>query len=122
MHVFITGDRSFSPIYFGLVAVEMLKAVSVGAKIVTGVNAGGVEQMTRELGKLSGIEITTVENFMTAEGHVDWDERHAQIDDGETQVVLIHTDPMGSRVVKSALAQFSDDGVRVVTPADLIVS
>lgn len=98
-NILITGDRTLSPAYPLLVAVEMLRAVAQGDAIFTGDTERGVDALVQELGKLSGVEVTATDAL------------------GESaSVVFIHVDPHTSSRIKPFLG---DDTVRIVTMADL---
>lgn len=118
MTVFITGDRSLSPVYPALVAVEMLRAVAQGDKIETGDN-GGVELIVREFAKLAGIEVSVLEGDKST-----FDARHAALAVAGTPLVVVHADAHASSMIPSILSAYGDAGddlVRIATPADLVV-
>lgn len=119
--IFITGDRSMSAMYMPLIAIEMLRAVSAGAKVSTGDNTFGVELVVRELAEKAGVEVEVVPMTVAGEKPTadEWDARHAALTD--TEIVAIHADPHASSVVKSLFRVMDDDAVRIVTPADLLV-
>lgn len=120
--VFITGDRSLSPAYLPLVSIEMLRAVASGVKVVTG-DQPGVEALVRELARAAGIEVEVVTLAVVSDKPTadEWDARHTALVEAEIEVIAVHSDPHASSVVKSLFRTTSDDAVRVVTPADLLV-
>jgi hypothetical protein len=120
MNVFITGDRTPTPIYPGMAAIEMIRALGAGDKVVTGDN-GGVEAMVREIAKQADVEVEVIASSHTPEGKVDWDSRHVFLGSvPDMRVVAIHADPHASSVVKSLFATLGDDQVTLRTPVDLL--
>lgn len=121
MTTFITGDRTPGPLYVPLVAVELLRAVAQGEAVQTGEN-GGVEEIVRELGSLAGIEVSVVPGTKA-----EFNTRHDTVASSGARAVAIHTEPHSSSLIPSLLQSFSnagrsDDAVRIVTHADLMVS
>lgn len=100
-NIHITGDRSLSPVYPILVAVEMLRAVAAGDTVSTGDTERGVDLVVSQMGALAGVEVLVA-------GSVPAD----------SQVVFVHSDPHSSSRIAPFLA---DDAVRIATPADLLV-
>jgi len=120
MNLFITGDRQMSEIYPGMVAIEMLAALSRGDGLVTGVNEG-VEGCVRALADAAGVSYATIGNPDTAlsNGKPDWDERHAVVAYQCDKAVAIHADPHASSIIKSLL-RVMDERTDLRTPADLL--
>lgn len=116
--LFLTGDRSFSPIYPGLVVIEMFKASLRGDEVMTGDNPG-VEALVREIAEQVGLGLTVVPSTTCDDGRVDWDTRHKSLAD-DVAVRVFHVEPMSSSIVKSALRTLSDERVEIVTPVELL--
>lgn len=116
MTTFITGDRSDSIIYPGLVAIAVIRALAAGDHIVTGDNTG-VESHVRAIMETAGVTYGVV----TTPEDRDWDARHAQVRDDGYAVVAIHSDPQSSSVIRSLLATIPDDALTLSTPVDLLV-
>jgi hypothetical protein len=120
MNVFITGDRTPTLIYPGMVAIEMIRTLAAGDTVMTGDNAG-VEEIVREIAKQAEVEVQVVPSTHSADGKVQWDERHAFVASiPDTRVVAIHADPHSSSVVKSLFATMGDEAVTLRTTADLL--
>lgn len=117
MKVFITGDRSFSPAYMPLVAVELLRAVGAGDEIATG-ELGGVEDIVRTLAAMSNIDIKQVPGDKTMLA-----ERAVALEADGWSVVVIHTAPELSSVWRTLVDAFGDDDerIRLATHGDLMV-
>ncbi len=96
--VLITGDRSMSPAYGPLVAVEMLSAVTQGKTILTGDTDRGIDALVATLAERAGVEVTKMPDSTPAD-----------------EVVYIHADPHSSSRIKPLL---NDDMMRIVTLAD----
>lgn len=119
--LFLTGDRSFSPIYPGLVVVQMFKAALRGDKVMTGDNPG-VEQLVRDIAAEVGLDIEVVAtSFHAVTGKPGWDVRHKQLADaGDIKVMVFHVEPMASSVVKSVMAVMPEDRYELLTPVELL--
>jgi hypothetical protein len=114
MNVFITGDRSLSPLYTPLVAIEMLRAMNAGKHVVT-TDSNGVAHIVRDLAQRSGVEITVLPAPISG----DWEEYHENVVRvyQPEEIVAVHVDPLASSVLKSLLNR---DELRVVTHAELM--
>lgn len=120
MTVFITGDRSMSPTYPTLIAVEMLRALAAGEDLVVTDQPGAVSMLTRGLAQQAGVELSTVKPL---EGE-DLDEFHRATMDAYdiTEVVVIHDAPESSSTYKSLARVVADDNkLRLVSYVDLMV-
>lgn len=119
MVTFITGDRSASPVYTPLVAIEMMRALNIDSDIVTGgaEGGGGVNALVAEFAEAADVTISAEER---EEGE-SWDAFHERVLAKWTpeRVIAIHVDPHSSSVVRSLLGLTSDDQLRLVTTADL---
>jgi metal-dependent hydrolase (beta-lactamase superfamily II) len=116
--IFITGDRTDSIAYIGMVAVEMLKAQAAGATIITGDSESGVEALVKAYGEQAGVEVAVIGGYGKS-----WDARHEYVRDeyADSEVVAIHVEPHASSVIKSLVRVFDDgvassDRLRLVTP------
>lgn len=123
---FITGDRSDSLIYPGLVAVEMLRVLGRGQTISTGSNPTGVDALVRHLADAAGVEVILVPLPVTTtdEGKPNWDEVARDVLELPylSEVVAIHTDPHASSIIRALMNAMdaTDDLLRLVTPAELL--
>lgn len=122
MKVFITGDRSAHPAMFGFAAIELLRAVGRGETVVTGESAG-IEDAVRQIAKQADIEIeVALDPPLGDNGKPDWDVRHKALAAQEdVRFVLIHSDPMDSRIGASLMRCVGDERLTIVTPADLLI-
>lgn len=109
--LFLTGDRKVAEPYVPIVAVEMLRAVAQGRKIVTSDNHG-VDALVRAFGENAGVEVEVITTPRDAEGHRDYPALFASLE-GFEDVALVHVEPQSSRLVKAALA-LDDDATRLV--------
>lgn len=112
--VYITGDRSIDPINAVAIAgkaVAQVYAENDGEQVrfVTGTE-GGVEEALRFV--LADGSVTIVERPKTDEGYTDWDGFHKKLSLTVDSAVVLHGDPLGSRIGKSVTANFPDDKVR----------
>lgn len=117
--IFFTGDRSFSPIYPGLVIMDMFKAHVAGDEILTGVNNGGVEQIVRDAAETVGLKIQVLPQGQLSNGKPDFPTLHKALP-SDVQVRVYHVEPMSSSVVASVLTNVPDARVELVTPAELL--
>lgn len=121
MRVFITGDRSVNPVIAPmLLNMALQRAVATWGptygdlEFSTGDQAG-VEAAVRYLLPASKVEFAEVPTPTTADGdHPDFDARHALARHTCDAVLVVHGDPMSSRIAKSALAAWGDDDERTL--------
>lgn len=120
--LFITGDRSdANPFFAGYIALRMLGAAGQRKNIMTGDNAG-VESLVRRIADDADFPVEVVPSPLGDDGKVDWDARHVNIAEAVKdglEVLVVHADPMASRITPSALRVFGDDAVRIATELDL---
>lgn len=118
--VFITGDRSMSPaMAFGIVVPVITKIAHdnpEGIRFVTGDAVNGVERAVRYF--LPEQFVTVVSREQNAEGHVDFDKSSAEAAGIADYAVVIHTDPLNSRLAKSVAQAFT----KVEFPLDEIIN
>lgn len=116
--ILFTGDRSFSPIYPGMVVMDLLRAVVAGDEILTGIN-DGVEQIVRDVAENVGLHVTVLPQGQLPNGKPDFDSRHKALP-SDVHVRVYHVEPMASSVVASALTHVPDARVEILTPAELL--
>lgn len=118
--VFVTGDRSMSPTTaFGIVLPVITKIAHdnpEGVRFVTGDAVTGIERAVRYL--LPEQFVQLVNREVDAEGHVDFDKSSAEAAGIADYAVVIHTDPLNSRLAKSVAKAFA----KVEFPLDEIIN
>lgn len=112
MKIFITGDRSLNPVISvaALAKVAPMLPVESEADLYTG-DLGGFEAAVRFL--FPGVNI--VESSPLENGKPDLDKRHEHVRGLVDAAVLVHPDPLDSRVYASLVSHFEDDALQVVT-------
>lgn len=118
--VFVTGDRSMSPtMAFGIVVPVITKIAQdnpEGVRFVTGDAVTGIERAVRYF--LPEQFVTVVAREADAEGHVDFDKSSAEAAGVADYAVVIHADPLNSRLAKSVAKAFT----KVEFPLDEIIN
>lgn len=121
MPTFITGDRKGHPAYVPLVAIEMLRAVAQGDKIVTSDNHG-VDAIIREFGERAGIEVEVRPTPRDANGKRDYAAFMSDLDDDESfrELVILHLAPHESQLVANVVAHVDPEHSRIVGQEALV--
>lgn len=118
--VFLTGDRSQGPLPAAqIVAIVMQKVLADnpdGVHFLTGDSPSGIERAVRYV--VPEGYVTVVKYPLDAEGHQDFDAALSVLKDVVDKAVVIHVDPLNSRLAKSVVANFKD----VEFPLDAIVN
>ena len=113
--IFITGDRSLpNSLAFKLVQAVMVKIVTENQedlvnntlRFATGNAQNGIERAVRFI--IPEQFLTVIERVHTPEGHIDWDASALYASKIAEKAVVIHMDPMNSRVTKAVLQNFKD--------------
>lgn len=112
--IYITGDRALDPINSVAIAgkaIAILLLENEGEKVrfVTGTE-GGVEGAVRFILPPKALEV--IERPKADEGWTDWDKSHAQLVKKVDFAVVLHGDPLASRIGKSVSTVFPEDKVR----------
>jgi hypothetical protein len=117
--VFITGDRTPTVAYPLLVALELMRALKEGQKIVT-TDATGVAACVRDLARMADVEVDVIPLPANKESYPDY---HLAVANAfNPDFVAIHVDPHSSSIIMSLIAMtHADDNLRIVTHADLTV-
>lgn len=112
---YLTGDRSMDPINSAVFvgkAVTQILFENEGEPVtfITGNAPSGVEQAVRFIVPPS--KLTVLERGKTPEGYIDFDASHKKIADIVDKAIVLHGDPLGSRIGQSVVSNFADDKVR----------
>lgn len=98
--IFITGDRSVDPLSAVGATVQVVSQLVSEAneagtelKFLTGSIPTGIERAVRYL-----LDADEVPHVNTAEGYIDFDERHDRVAQVADKVVFLHGDPLNSRI------------------------
>jgi len=121
--VYITGDRSL-PTHAAYEIVRMIIPKILiqhpeGVRFVTGNEFSGIERAVRFI--IPEPFITVLNREKTAEGHIDWDKTSEEASKLAEVAVVVHIDPLNSRVAKSAMKYFEKvelplEGIMNVAP------
>lgn len=102
-NIYITGDRRMHPgaalVVIGKLIIETIVENGEDVNFITGTETG-VEAVVREM--VPAKQLTVVERSQTPEGYTDFDTFHKEIADKIDRAIIIHTDPLVSRIGKSA--------------------
>lgn len=124
--IFVTGDRSLNPVTaFGIVAPVVNKLITdhpEGVRFVTGDALSGIERAMRYVIPDHFIHVIT--RTTDAEGHTDWDASAKEAAGLADMAVVIHTDPLSSRLAKSVTKHFENvefplEGIINAAPDDV---
>lgn len=112
---YLTGDRSIDPANAVAMvgkAVAQLHFENKGEELqfVTGTEPGGVEFAARFV--LPAGALNVVERPKTEEGWTNWDASHKDLVSKVDAAVVLHGDPLASRIGKSVSDVFPEDKVR----------
>jgi hypothetical protein len=112
MKIYLTGDRSMNPVIAVAAAAQVAAMLPVEdvTDLYTG-DLGGFESAVRYL--VPGVNI--VESLATDAGKPDLHELHGRVRPMVDAAVLVHPDPLDSRVYASLVEFFEDDALQVVT-------
>ncbi len=118
--VYITGDRSMSPMpaasVVSLVINTILTKHPEGIALITGDSPSGIEKAVRYL--VPGEALTVVQRTLDDNNRPDFDAAHKLMIDAVDEVFVIHTDPLNSRLTKSVAQIFPED--KVFYPLDVL--
>lgn len=107
--MFITGDRSIDPITAAVFVGQVLVALPEGTEVATG-RLGGIEAAVRYLvpdALIYGTADTSDESL---------DARHVAAADDVSRVLVLHGDPLESRIYRSVLRAWTDDDAVTLLP------
>lgn len=111
--VYLTGDRSMSPMaavgVTNLIIMKLLNDHPEGIVIVTGDSPSGIEKAVRYLIPQAALKVFARE--LDEEGRPDFDGAHKALLSEVDEVVVIHTDPLNSRLTKSVAQTFPAEKV-----------
>lgn len=112
---YLTGDRSLDPansVALAGKAVAQLLIENAGEPVsfLTGNSPSGVEAAIRFIVPAS--HLTVLERGTTPEGYVDFDTVHEKIKEIADSAIVLHGDPLGSRIGQSVSKVFPEDKVR----------
>lgn len=112
---YLTGDRSMDPInsavFVGKAVTQILfENEGQAVTFLTGNAPSGIEAAVRFIVPPS--RLTVLERGKTEEGYIDFDATHKKIADLVDSAVVLHGDPLGSRIGQSVVANFPDEKVR----------
>lgn len=120
--IYLTGDRSFQPVpavsIVNLVLMQELLKHPEGIKVLTGDSVSGIERAVRYL--IPEGTVGVFQREADEEGRVDFDGPHKQLASQVDKVIVIHTDPLNSRLAKSVAQNFPPE--KVEYPLDEIVN
>lgn len=118
---YITGDRSINPLLAVMGAAALIKALSSkydDLTLVTGDAPTGFENALAYLYKGSD-KLIIKPRTLNDEGKPDFDAHNkALASSGIDLVCVMHSDPLGSNIVKSVMANFPEDKVKMVLQGD----
>lgn len=114
---YLTGDRSLGPATSVAIvgkAVAQLYFENKGEPLlfVTGNGNTGIEAAVQFVVPAGALTVT--ERSTTPEGYVDFDAAHESIKDKVDAAIVLHGDPLGSRIGKSVTKVFPEDKVRFI--------
>lgn len=114
---YITGDRAINPIVAaGMVgkALAQLTFENDGEAVryITGNSGSGVEAAVQFIAPKGALSVT--ERSLTPEGYTDWDASHKELAQMVDGAIVLHGDPLGSRIGKSVTENFPEDKVRFI--------
>ncbi len=113
--VLITGDRSNSLIYPGVVALEMMRAMQRGDEIATTDNQTGVDTLVVAFGRATGVPVTVLPLSAHVDRTVGYDAIFSTV--MADKAVFVHSDPHASSLFRDLTAVVADpDLVTLVTP------
>lgn len=124
--VYLTGDRSMMPLPAANLTAIILNKLLVdhpeGIMLITGDSNTGIERAVRYLVPEQAVQV--FQRTTDDEGRVDFDTTHKQLVSQVDKVLVLHTDPLNSRLTKSVAQLFPDEKVEyplgtVVVPNDL---
>lgn len=138
--VFITGDRAatglcecsvgpdgegeahlaFSPATLSVVLLELFRLAAEGEPlvVVTGEESGIDTLVKLAVDGVDAVELVRLGTPVDDEGKPDFESRALLAKSaGATRAIVIHGDPLASRVGKATLAAFGDDAVSLVGPS-----
>lgn len=112
---YLTGDRSIDPANAVAIvgkAVAQLHFENKGEELafVTGTEPGGVEFAARFI--IPTGALTVIERPKAPEGWTNWDKSHATIEPTVDAAVVLHGDPLASRIGKSVSDNFPPEKIR----------
>lgn len=109
--VFITGDRSLpTSIAYKLAQAAIVKCMLdeqtdlKSLRFATGDAQNGIERAVRFI--IPEQFLTVVKRGTTPEGHIDWDQSALEASKVADRAVVLHMDPLNSRVTKPVLTYF----------------
>lgn len=121
--IFITGDRSQAPVPAAqivqlIIAQQLAKATESDEQVrfMTGNAGSGIERAVRYI--LPEAYVQVVSYSFDDENHVNFDETYSVIAPEIDKAVVIHTDPLNSRLAKSVMQHFKN----VEFPLDSVVN
>lgn len=111
-NIYITGDRSMAPMTAAFTVDRIIKSLLESAAIkgvedvhfITCNAPGGVEAAVRYL--VPNDFLTVVKRNIGVDGHLDFDATNELIQMSAQQVIVLHPDPMASRVTQSVARIF----------------
>jgi hypothetical protein len=104
--VFLTGDRSLDKVTAVVAAAAVLSTLPEDTEVATG-RLGGFEAAVRYLvpdAAIYGTADTADESL---------DARHVAAAEDMSEAVIFHTDPLASRIFKSAARTWGDDALTI---------
>lgn len=120
--VFLTGDRSQGPMPAAQITAIVINQIvaqtndDTGIRFITGNSESGIERAVRYLIPSQALKVVDYE--LDKEGYVDFESTFASVAGEVDKTVVIHTDPLNSRLAKAAIVQFKD----VEFPLDAVLN
>lgn len=108
--VFITGDRQIDPITSAMVTVKVLQRLAKKfgkVEVYTGCFETGIERAVRYVIK----DAEVIFHDLDDAGYANLDARHATVKDTVDVAVMIHSNPLQSRIGKSLADHFPGDNL-----------
>jgi hypothetical protein len=120
--VYLTGDRSMMPLPAANLTAIILNKLLVdhpeGIMLLTGDSNTGIERAVRYLVPEQAVQV--FQRTTDDEGRVDFDTTHKQLVSQVDKVIVLHTDPLNSRLTKSVAQLFPDE--KVEYPLDTVMN
>lgn len=110
--VFLTGDRSQGPMPAAQITAIVINQIvaqtndETGIRFVTGNLESGIERAVRYLIPSQALKVVNYD--VDEEGRVQFESAFASVAGEVDKTVVIHTDPLNSRLAKAAIVQFKD--------------
>lgn len=120
--IYLTGDRSMPPVpavgLVNLVLQKVLQDNPEGVLLVTGDAPSGIERAVRYL--VPEMALQVAKRTLNEHGAPDFDASHQELTAEVDKVIVLHADPLNSRLTKSIAKIFAPE--KVEYPLDAAIN